>query len=52
MFRRAFKSGAAKFLEKRVHHEALLEALKNMVRQHVRFRVRNDAVRQSRDRYA
>jgi two-component system response regulator FixJ len=36
MCRRAFKSGAAEFLEKPVDDEALLEALQNAVRQHVR----------------
>jgi two-component system response regulator FixJ len=36
MCRRAFKAGAAEFLEKPVDDEALLEALQNAVRQHVR----------------
>ena len=35
MCRRAFKSGAAEFLEKPVNDEQLLEALQNAVRQHV-----------------
>lgn len=34
MCRRAFKSGAAEFLEKPVNDEALLEALQNAARQH------------------
>ena len=52
MRRRAFKSGAAEFLEKPVDDEMLLEALQNAVRQHVRSRERNKADRESRDRYA
>jgi two-component system response regulator FixJ len=40
MCRRAFKSGAAEFLEKPVDDEALLEALQNAVRQHVKSRER------------
>ena len=52
MCRRAFKSGAAEFLEKPVGDEALLEALQNAVRQHVRSRERNNADREARDRYA
>ena len=43
MCRRAFKSGAAEFLEKPVDDEALLEALQNAVRQHARSRERNNA---------
>lgn len=50
--RRAFKSGAAEFLEKPVDDEVLLEALQNAVRQHVRSRQRNQADRQARERYA
>ena len=38
MCRRAFKSGAAEFLEKPVNDEQLLEALQNAVRQHVKSR--------------
>src|SRR6478752_3514117 len=38
MCRRAFKSGAAEFLEKPVDDEVLLEALQNAVRQHARSR--------------
>ncbi|HSV55089.1 MAG TPA: response regulator [Burkholderiaceae bacterium] len=52
MCRRAFKSGAAEFLEKPVDDEVLLEALQNAVRQHVRSRERNQADRQARERYA
>jgi FixJ family two-component response regulator len=52
MCRRAFKAGAAEFLEKPVDDEALLEALQNGVRRHVRSRERNLADRQARERYA
>jgi FixJ family two-component response regulator len=52
MCRRAFKSGAAEFLEKPVDDEALLEALQNAVRQHVRSRERIGADRAARERYA
>jgi len=52
MCRRAFKAGAAEFLEKPVNDEQLLEALQNAVRQHVRSRERLQADRQARDRYA
>jgi two-component system, LuxR family, response regulator FixJ len=51
MCRRAFKSGAAEFLEKPVEDEALLEALQNAVRQHVKSRQRNQAGREARQRY-
>jgi RNA polymerase sigma factor (sigma-70 family) len=50
--RRAFKSGATKFLEKPVDDEVLLEALQNAVRQHVRSRERHQANRQAREHYA
>jgi two-component system, LuxR family, response regulator FixJ len=50
--RRAFKSGAAEFLEKPVDDEALLEALQNAVRQHVKSRERLAADRVARERYA
>jgi two-component system, LuxR family, response regulator FixJ len=40
MCRRAFKAGAAEFLEKPVNDELLIEALQNAVRQHVRSRER------------
>ena len=52
MCRRAFKSGAAEFLEKPVDDERLLEALQNAVRQHVRSRERNTADRAARERFA
>jgi two-component system, LuxR family, response regulator FixJ len=50
--RRAFKAGAAEFLEKPVHDEVLLEALQAAVRQHVRLRERDVADREARERYA
>lgn len=52
MCRRAFKSGAAEFLEKPVNDELLIEALQNAVRQHVRTRERHQADRAARERYA
>ena len=52
MCRRAFKAGAAEFLEKPVNDEALLEALHNAVRQHVRSRERLQDDRLARARYA
>lgn len=52
MCRRAFKSGAAEFLEKPVDDEALIEALQNAVRQHVKSRQRNQADRHALERYA
>ena len=52
MCRRAFKSGAAEFLEKPVNDEHLLEALQNAVRQHVKSRERNQSDRQAQERYA
>lgn len=52
MCRRAFKAGAAEFLEKPVDDERLLEALQAAVRQHVQSRQRNQADRQTRQRYA
>ena len=52
MCRRAFKAGAAEFLEKPVDDEALLEALQNAVRQHVKSRERHQADRAARERYA
>jgi two-component system, LuxR family, response regulator FixJ len=52
MCRRAFKAGAAEFLEKPVNDERLLEALQAAVRQHVQSRQRNQADRQTRHRYA
>jgi two-component system, LuxR family, response regulator FixJ len=52
MCRRAFKAGAAEFLEKPVDDEALLEALQSAVRQHVQSRERLAAGREARERYA
>jgi FixJ family two-component response regulator len=52
MCRRAFKSGAAEFLEKPVNDEQLLEALQNAVRQHVKSRERNQADRDAQARFA
>jgi len=52
MCRRAFKAGAAEFLEKPVDDEALLEALQSAVRQHVQSRERLAAGRAARERYA
>ena len=51
MCRRAFKAGAAEFLEKPVDDEALLEALQSAVRQHVKSRERNQADRQAQARF-
>ena len=50
--RRAFKSGAAEFLEKPVHDETLIEALQHAVRAHVRSRQRRRADRAARARHA
>ena len=52
MCRRAFRAGAAEFLEKPVDDEALLEALQAAVRQHVKSRERHQADRVARERYA
>lgn len=52
MCRRAFKSGAAEFLEKPVNDEQLIEALQNAVRAHVRSRERHQADRAAAERYA
>jgi two-component system response regulator FixJ len=52
MCRRAFKAGAAEFLEKPVNHEALLEALQSGVRQHVKSRQRHRVDQQTRERFA
>ena len=51
MCRRAFKSGAAEFLEKPVDDEVLLEALQTAVRQHVRLRAQSQADRDALQRY-
>ncbi len=48
--RRAFKAGAAEFLEKPVDDERLLEALHQAVRAHVQSRERVQADRASRER--
>jgi two-component system response regulator FixJ len=52
MCRRAFKAGAAEFLEKPVNDELLIETLQNAVRQHVRSSERHQAEREARERYA
>lgn len=49
--RRAFKAGAAEFLEKPVADDLLLEALQKAVRSHVRRRERQRADRDARERY-
>ena len=50
--RRAFKAGAAEFLEKPVDDEQLLEALQQAVRQHVRSRARSQADNAAREQVA
>jgi len=50
--RRAFKSGAAEFLEKPVDDQQLLDALQAAVRRHVQSRERNREDRDARERYA
>ena len=52
MCRRAFKAGAAEFLEKPVDDQALLDALQAAVRRHVMSREHLSADRQARERYA
>jgi two-component system response regulator FixJ len=52
MCRRAFKAGAAEFLEKPVDDEQLLEALQQAVHQHVRSRERAQADQAARERHA
>ncbi|MDB5963921.1 MAG: Two component transcriptional regulator, LuxR family [Polaromonas sp.] len=52
MCRRAFKAGAAEFLEKPVNDEQLIDALQNAVRQHVKSRERLQANRAAREHYA
>lgn len=49
--RRAFKSGAAEFLEKPVDDQQLLDALQTAVRSHVRSRQRHQADRAARERH-
>lgn len=51
MCRRAFKAGAAEFLEKPVDDQALLDALQHAVRTHARRRQRQRADREARDRF-
>lgn len=50
--RRAFKAGAAEFLEKPVDDEALLDALQQAVRRHVKSRQRHAADRAARECFA
>jgi FixJ family two-component response regulator len=50
--RRAFKAGAAEFLEKPVNDDLLIDTLQQAVRQHVRTRTRNATDRAARERYA
>lgn len=52
MCRRAFKAGAAEFLEKPVDDELLLETLQAAVRQHVRARLQRQADRDAEQRFA
>ena len=52
MCRRAFKQGAAEFLEKPVDDDLLLDALHQAVRSHVRSRERAEAGREARERVA
>jgi FixJ family two-component response regulator len=51
MCRRAYKAGAAEFLEKPVDDEALIEALQQAVRQHVQLRQRAQTDRAARERW-
>lgn len=51
MCRRAFKAGAAEFLEKPVDDEQLIEALQQAVRQHVNSRERTQADQAARERH-
>ncbi len=52
MCRRAFKSGAAEFLEKPVDDQQLLDALQAAVQLHVKSRERNQDDHDARERYA
>lgn len=52
MCRRAFKAGAAEFLEKPVDDGALLDAVQSAVRAHVHGRQRDSIGREARERYA
>lgn len=49
--RRAFKAGAAEFLEKPVDDELLIDTLQQAVRRHVQSRQRHKADRVARERY-
>lgn len=51
MCRRAFKAGAAEFLEKPVDDEQLLEVLQHAVRQHVKSRERSQADQSALERF-
>ncbi|NIM41565.1 MAG: response regulator [Hydrogenophaga sp.] len=51
MCRRAFKAGAAEFLEKPVDDEALIEALQQAVRQHAQLRQHAQTDRAARERF-
>jgi two-component system response regulator FixJ len=51
MCRRAFKGGAAEFLEKPVDDEQLLNALQQVVRQHIASRERAKTEQESRARF-
>jgi FixJ family two-component response regulator len=50
--RRAFRAGAAEFLEKPVNDELLLDALQQAVRRHVKTRQRQAADQAARQRFA
>ena len=52
MCRRAFKGGAAEFLEKPADDDRLIETVLEAVRQHVGSRQRDAADRDARERYA
>lgn len=49
--RRAFKTGAAEFLEKPVDDESLIDTLQQAVRRHVKSRQRHKVDRLARERY-
>jgi two-component system response regulator FixJ len=51
MCRRAFKAGAAEFLEKPVDEEQLIEVLQHAVRQHVNSRERSQTDQSAQDRF-
>ena len=51
MCRRAFKAGAAEFLEKPVDDELLIEAVQQALRQHVQRRQRSQGDRAARERW-